>query len=132
MVTMDKINTLAAIALDLTAEISAEDRYDRLLGALHRAIPDVAGGVQPWQAVGNGPPVRLGTVEESRKVRGTSQGFEEGPVQRCPAVRSTGTVSRNLGGHDGHPRRRLAAVRGVPAALGSGHAQVGCRVVPRA
>lgn len=36
---MDKLNALAAIALDLTAEISAEDRYDRLLGALHRAIP---------------------------------------------------------------------------------------------
>ena len=36
---MDKLNALAAIALDLTAEMSAEDRYDRLLGALHRAIP---------------------------------------------------------------------------------------------
>lgn len=36
---MDKLNALAAIALDLTAEIRAEDRYDRLLGALHRAIP---------------------------------------------------------------------------------------------
>ncbi len=36
---MDKLNALAAIALDLTAEISAEDRYDRLLGALRRAIP---------------------------------------------------------------------------------------------
>ncbi|SDP50089.1 nitric oxide reductase transcriptional regulator NorR [Desulforhopalus singaporensis] len=36
---MDKLETLAAIALDLTAEISAEDRYDRLLEALHRAIP---------------------------------------------------------------------------------------------
>ena len=36
---MDKLNTLTAIALDLTAEISSEDRYDRLLGALRRAIP---------------------------------------------------------------------------------------------
>ena len=36
---MDKLNALAAIALDLTAEMSAEDRYDRLLGALRRAIP---------------------------------------------------------------------------------------------
>ncbi len=36
---MDKLNALAAIALDLTADMSAEDRYDRLLGALHRAIP---------------------------------------------------------------------------------------------
>ncbi len=38
-VTMDKLKALAAIALDLTAELSAEDRYDRLLGSLHRAIP---------------------------------------------------------------------------------------------
>ncbi len=36
---MDKLKALAAIALDLTSEISAEDRYDRLLGALRRAIP---------------------------------------------------------------------------------------------
>lgn len=36
---MDTLSTLAAIALDLTAEISAEDRYDRLLEALRRAIP---------------------------------------------------------------------------------------------
>ncbi len=39
MVTMNKLNALAAIALDLTTEISIEDRYDRLLGALRRAIP---------------------------------------------------------------------------------------------
>lgn len=36
---MDKLKALAAIALDLTAEMSAEKRYDRLLGALQRAIP---------------------------------------------------------------------------------------------
>ena len=36
---VNKLNALAAIALDLTVEMSAEDRYDRLLGALRRAIP---------------------------------------------------------------------------------------------
>jgi anaerobic nitric oxide reductase transcription regulator len=36
---MDKLDAIAAIALDLTAEISAEDRYDRLLTALGKAIP---------------------------------------------------------------------------------------------
>ena len=36
---MDMLNTLAAIALDLTAEMRAEDRYERLLVALRRAIP---------------------------------------------------------------------------------------------
>lgn len=37
--TMDKLKTLAAIATDLTAILSAEDRYQRLLDALHIAIP---------------------------------------------------------------------------------------------
>jgi anaerobic nitric oxide reductase transcription regulator len=36
---MDKLKALAAIAVDLTAEMSAEDRYQRLLNALHSAIP---------------------------------------------------------------------------------------------
>jgi len=36
---MDKLKTLAAIATDLTAVLSAEDRYQRLLDALHIAIP---------------------------------------------------------------------------------------------
>ncbi|SHO50431.1 nitric oxide reductase transcriptional regulator NorR [Desulfopila aestuarii] len=37
--TMKKLDTLTAIAGDLTAILSAEDRYQRLLDALHRAIP---------------------------------------------------------------------------------------------
>jgi anaerobic nitric oxide reductase transcription regulator len=37
--TMDKLETLAAIATNLTATLSAEDRYQRLLEALHIAIP---------------------------------------------------------------------------------------------
>ena len=36
---MDRLTTLAAIAIDLTADMKTEDRYDRLLAALHRAIP---------------------------------------------------------------------------------------------
>ncbi len=36
---MDKLGTLAAIAINLTAMLSAEDRYQRLLEALHIAIP---------------------------------------------------------------------------------------------
>lgn len=36
---MDKLDTLAAIATNLTAALSAEDRYQRLLDALHIAIP---------------------------------------------------------------------------------------------
>ena len=36
---MDKLTTLAAIATDLTAVLSAEDRYQRLLDALRIAIP---------------------------------------------------------------------------------------------
>lgn len=36
---MDKLYTLAAIATNLTATLSAEDRYQRLLEALHIAIP---------------------------------------------------------------------------------------------
>lgn len=36
---MDKLDTLAAIAANLTAVLSAEDRYQRLLDALHIAIP---------------------------------------------------------------------------------------------
>lgn len=36
---MDKLDTLTAMAVDLTAIMSAEDRYQRLLDALHRAIP---------------------------------------------------------------------------------------------
>ncbi len=39
LVTMDKLHTLTAIAVDLTAVMSAKDRYQRLLDALHRAIP---------------------------------------------------------------------------------------------
>jgi anaerobic nitric oxide reductase transcription regulator len=39
LTTMDKLKTLAAIATDLTAVLSAEDRYQRLLDALHIAIP---------------------------------------------------------------------------------------------
>ena len=36
---MDMLDTLASIAADLTAALSARDRYQRLLGALHRVIP---------------------------------------------------------------------------------------------
>lgn len=36
---MDKLETLAAIATNLTATLSVEDRYQRLLEALHIAIP---------------------------------------------------------------------------------------------
>ncbi len=36
---MDKLHTLSAIANDLTEVMSAEDRYQRLLDALRRAIP---------------------------------------------------------------------------------------------
>ncbi len=36
---MDKLHTLSAIADDLTTVMSAEDRYQRLLDALRRAIP---------------------------------------------------------------------------------------------
>ncbi|PHR28460.1 MAG: nitric oxide reductase transcriptional regulator NorR [Desulfotalea sp.] len=36
---MDKLKTLAAIATNLTATLSAKDRYQRLLEALHTAIP---------------------------------------------------------------------------------------------
>ena len=37
--TMDMLDTLASIAADLTAALSAKDRYQRLLGALQRVIP---------------------------------------------------------------------------------------------
>jgi anaerobic nitric oxide reductase transcription regulator len=37
--TMDMLDTLASIAADLTAALSAKDRYQRLLGALQRIIP---------------------------------------------------------------------------------------------
>ena len=36
---MDILDTLASIAADLTAALSTKDRYQRLLGALHRIIP---------------------------------------------------------------------------------------------
>ena len=36
---MDILDTLASIAADLTAALSAKDRYQRLLEALHRIIP---------------------------------------------------------------------------------------------
>ena len=36
---MDMLDTLASIAADLTAALSAKDRYQRLLAALHRIIP---------------------------------------------------------------------------------------------
>ena len=36
---MEMLDTLASIAADLTAALSAKDRYQRLLGALHRIIP---------------------------------------------------------------------------------------------
>jgi len=36
---MDMLDTLVSIALDLTAALNAKDRYQRLLGALHRIIP---------------------------------------------------------------------------------------------
>jgi anaerobic nitric oxide reductase transcription regulator len=36
---MEMSDTLASIAADLTAALSAKDRYQRLLGALHRIIP---------------------------------------------------------------------------------------------
>ena len=36
---MDMLDTLASIAADLTAALSAKDRYQRLLGALQRIIP---------------------------------------------------------------------------------------------
>lgn len=37
--TMDILTTLTEIAIDLTSIMSAEDRYQRLLDALHKAIP---------------------------------------------------------------------------------------------
>jgi len=36
---MDKLDTSAEIAVSLTSVLSAEDRYQRLLDALHIAIP---------------------------------------------------------------------------------------------
>jgi len=36
---MDQLDTLLDIALDLTAALSAEDRYQRLLGAVRRVVP---------------------------------------------------------------------------------------------
>jgi len=36
---VDILATLASIAADLTAALSTKDRYQRLLGALHRIIP---------------------------------------------------------------------------------------------
>jgi anaerobic nitric oxide reductase transcription regulator len=39
LITMDILTTLTAIAGDLTSIMSVEDRYQRLLDALHRAIP---------------------------------------------------------------------------------------------
>jgi anaerobic nitric oxide reductase transcription regulator len=36
---MDILDTLVSIAADLTAALSTKDRYQRLLGALHRIIP---------------------------------------------------------------------------------------------
>ncbi|MGD2100052.1 MAG: nitric oxide reductase transcriptional regulator NorR [Desulfobacterales bacterium] len=36
---MDVLDTLVSIAADLTAALSTKDRYQRLLGALHRIIP---------------------------------------------------------------------------------------------
>lgn len=36
---MDKLETIAALAANLTAILSAEDRYQRLLDVLHKAIP---------------------------------------------------------------------------------------------
>ena len=63
---MDILDTLASIAADLTAALSAKDRYQRLLGALHRIIPfDAAallhlegnlaslGGRSPYPACGS-------------------------------------------------------------------------------
>ena len=38
-ITMNMLDTLASIAADLTAALSTKDRYQRLLGALHRIIP---------------------------------------------------------------------------------------------
>ncbi len=39
LTTMDKLDTLAALAANLTDILSAEDRYQRLLDVLHKAIP---------------------------------------------------------------------------------------------
>ncbi len=36
---MDALDTIVSVALDITAGLSAEERYQRLLGALRRAIP---------------------------------------------------------------------------------------------
>jgi len=36
---MDKLQSITDIALDLTADLSTKDRYDRLLTTLHRVIP---------------------------------------------------------------------------------------------
>jgi anaerobic nitric oxide reductase transcription regulator len=36
---MELLDTLASIATDLTAALSAKGRYQRLLGALHRIFP---------------------------------------------------------------------------------------------
>jgi anaerobic nitric oxide reductase transcription regulator len=39
MITMDLLSTLTDMAIDLTSIMSAEDRYQRLLDALHKTIP---------------------------------------------------------------------------------------------
>jgi len=39
LTTMDMLDTLVSIALDLTAVLNKKDRYQRLLGALNRIIP---------------------------------------------------------------------------------------------
>ncbi len=39
LITMDMLDTLVSIALDLTAVLNKKDRYQRLLGALNRIIP---------------------------------------------------------------------------------------------
>lgn len=47
---MDKLHTLSAIAVDLTAVMSAEDRYQRLLDTLLRVIPYDAASLLRVQA----------------------------------------------------------------------------------
>jgi anaerobic nitric oxide reductase transcription regulator len=48
--TMDLLTILSEIAVDLTSLISAEDRYQRLLDALHKAIPYDAAALLQVQA----------------------------------------------------------------------------------
>ena len=45
MASMNQPDAIVSIAPDLTAALSSEERYRRLLGALSRVIPYDAGGL---------------------------------------------------------------------------------------